>query len=73
MLNKIAKIINNKNKTTYCATKENKKKRRNNFKRELDLHFRMLYLVKVVIKHCKCCNYLFAKMLITRSKNKKKK
>jgi len=26
MLNKIAKIINNKNKTTYCATKENKKR-----------------------------------------------
>lgn len=57
------------NEITCCVAKEDKRERKSDFERALSLHFRMLRLIEVVIKHCERRNHLFARMLTIKSKN----
>ena len=55
--------------TACCAAGEGRRGGRSGFERALGLHFRMLRLVRAVIKHCRRYSRLSAGMPISRSKN----
>ncbi len=66
---RLLRQLMNEDEIACCATKEGRRGGRSDFQSALGLHFRMLRLIEVMIKHCERCNYLFVGMLTTRPKN----